>query len=87
MYCSHGSSGVSWIRKSRRSPTISRLSLTFRPVESNVIGSNLSYYLPIPEGRLVCTLHFADGIDLLIGSNSELQDFTNKLFEEQEPME
>jgi hypothetical protein len=36
-------------------------------------------------GRPVCNLRFADDIDLMGGSNDELQDFTNRLAE-QEPM-
>ena len=30
-------------------------------------------------GRPICNLHFADDIDLMVGSNSELQELTNKL--------
>ena len=30
-------------------------------------------------GRLICNLRFADDIDLMGGSNGELQDFTNTL--------
>ena len=29
--------------------------------------------------RPICNLHFADDIDLMVGSNSELQELTNKL--------
>ena len=30
-------------------------------------------------GRPICNLHFADNIDPMVGSNSELQELTNKL--------
>ena len=30
-------------------------------------------------GRPICNLHFADDIDLMAGSNSDLQELTNKL--------
>lgn len=47
----------------------------------NIIRKTLSWWpnLSFHRQRFLCKLHFADDIDLMKGSNSELQDLTDRL--------